>query len=380
MKARLAVALLLVLGFLGGVGWLVSRQLEWHDEEQWTGYQGEARTNPFLAAQRLLERTGRRASSFRGLPLGKRLPPPEDVLLLPAREAHLSPGQAAELAGWVARGGLLVTEGRVPYTPELPETRDALLDAFGIRFVPVPPAPDTPPHPAPFEFQMNEQPLSIEVSPLGVLEDPEGQASGSAGDDRGLRVVRVARERGALLAFTTLGILRNDRIGRQDHADLLLGIPAQRPASARVWIVTHEVAPSLAAWLRERAWMVLVSFAVLALALLAAKAPRFGPLLDAPEAARRSHLEHLAAVGRFQWRHRSGRPLLQAARRALERRLALRHPGWRDLPPDERCRTLAEASGLPEPDIFHALRYDQHLDPRDFTRALRTLDLLRKQL
>ena len=380
MKSRLAVALLLVLSLLGGIAWLVSRQLEWHEEEHWTGYQGEARANPFLAAQRLLERSGRKVTSFRGLPLGKRLPPPGDVLILPAREVLLSPGQAAELAGWVARGGLLVTEGRVPLQPENPETRDALLEAFGLRFAPAPPPPEsTSPHPSPFEFDMDEQPLSIEVSPHGVLEVSEDLASGSAGDDQGLRVVRVAHQQGAVLAFTTLDILRNDRLARQDHADLLVGLPAQRTPQARVWIVTHEVAPSLMQWLRERAWMVLVSAGALALAALAAKTSRFGPLQAAPEDARRSHLEHLAAVGRFQWRHRKGAPLLQAARRTLDRRLSLRHPAWRDLPLDERCRKLAAASGLPEPDILRALRDDPPLDPRDFTHALRTLDLLRKQ-
>lgn len=381
MKVRLAAILLLILAFLGGTGWLVYRQMEWHEAEHWTGYQGEARTNPFLAAQRLLERSGRKAVSFRGLPLGRRLPPPEDVLILPAREVHLTPGQAAELAGWVAQGGLLVCEGMVPDTPERPETRDALLDAFGLRYIPVPPpAGEASPPPALLEFQVDEQPLTIEVSPDGVFEDPLDAASGAAGDERGLRVVRVAKERGAALFFTTLGILRNERLSGHDHADLLAALPAQRPPSARVWIVTHEVAPSLIRWLLDRAWMVLLSGAALAMALLAAAAPRFGPLRASGEAPRRSLLEHLAAVGRFQWRHRGGKPLLLAARTALDRRLALRHPAWKDLPADERCRRLAEISGLPESDVFHALRYDLHPDPRDFTRALRTLDLLRKQL
>lgn len=381
MKVRLAAILLVLLAILGGTGWLAYRQLEWHEEERWTGYQGEARTNPFLAAQRLLERSGRKAVSFRGLPLGKRLPPPEDVLVLPAREVQLSPGQAAELAGWVAQGGLLVCEGMVPDAAERPETRDALLEAFGLRYIPVPPpAGESSPHPAPLEFRMNDQPLSIEVSPNGVFEDPQDGAGGAAGDDRGLRVVRVAKERGAALFFTTLDILRNERLANQDHADLLVALPAQRAPGARVWIVTHEVAPSLVRWLLERAWMVLLSGAVLALALLAAAAPRFGPLRASREVPRRSLLEHLAAVGRFQWRHRGGRPLLLAARTALDRRLALRHPAWKDLPPDERCRRLAEAIGVPESDVFHALRYDLHPDPRDFTRALRTLDLLRKHL
>lgn len=382
MKVRLMAGILLMLGLLGGIGWLLSRQLEWHEAEQWTGYQGEARTNPFLAAQRLLERSGRKAVSFRGLPLGKRLPPPEDVLILPAREVHLTPGQAAELAGWVAQGGLLVTEGRVPQLPEVPETRDALLEAFGLRFIPTPPfqEKDPPPPLQPLEFRMDEQPLSIDVSPSGILEDTQRLASGAAGDDHGLRVVRVARERGVALVFTTLAILRNDRLADHDHADLLLALPAQRAPGARVWIVTHEVAPSLVRWLLDHTGTVLISGVVLALALLASAAPRFGPLQASGEAPRRSVLEHLAAVGRFQWRHRGGKPLLLAARTALDRRLALRHPAWRDLAPDERCRRLAEASGIPENDVFQALRYDQHPDPRDFTRALRTLDHLRKHL
>lgn len=391
MKGRIAfvVALAALASLLlGGAAWALRDRFEWREEDRWVGYSGEARTNDFLAAQRLLQRAGRPARAFRGIPAGRQLPPPSDVLLIPRRTVRLSPGQAAELKAWIERGGLLITEGLGVEEAAAEETRDTLFAALGARMVPAPPEPE--PQAAPgggsdptegvLEFRVNEEGVRVAFGTGAVLLDLQGAASGEAGDAAGARVLELPHGQGSAILFTSLACLTNGNLANHDHADLLLALMRHRDAAATTWIVTHEHAPSLWAFLKQKAWRVLAALAALSLLGFWAAAPRFGPPIPEPEPSRRSLLEHLAATGRFLWRHRDGQRLLRATREALFHRLHRVHPGWASLPPDELCQRLAAHTGLPEPDVFHALRYDRHPDPRDFTRAIRTLDHMRTQL
>jgi hypothetical protein len=89
-------------------------------------------------------------------------------------------------------------------------------------------------------------------------------------------------------------------------------------------------------------------------------------------------LEHVDAAGRWLWRAEGGRgQLLGAARTAAERVLARRAPGSHLLIPTERCRQLAEASGLPARDLHEALYAPAAARAADFTRQISTLHQLR---
>ena len=61
MRARGAV-LILVLVLAAMLGWLFHSRFYWARENTWVGFQGEALDNDFLAAQRLLQRTGHSAA------------------------------------------------------------------------------------------------------------------------------------------------------------------------------------------------------------------------------------------------------------------------------------------------------------------------------
>jgi hypothetical protein len=108
--------------------------------------------------------------------------------------------------------------------------------------------------------------------------------------------------------------------------------------------------------------------------------PRFGPLLPAPEAARRSLLEHVVATGRFLWRERETKRLVQRTRAAMLKRLALSHPGWAALPEPELRTQLAALSGLSELDIMRALHKEDFAHPHEFTNLIRNLEHMRKLL
>ena len=348
----LALALALALA-AGGLGWLLHRQYAWRQDDVWAGYQGEARSNDFLAAQRLLQRTGHAAACLDGLP--PRLPGPGDVLILAGRSQPMAAADADRIAGWVDQGGLLLAEG-------LPDQEDPLFQTLGARVVAAPP----PPGPEP--VALDGAGLLLDLGP-GRL-----QAGFAAGPRLGVRDLG----RGRAIVCTSLDCLDNDAIPRLDHADFLCAVAAERPAG-QVWIVTRDLPGSAWGWLRDRAWPILVSLAALCLGSLWAAAPRFGPRQADPDPARRSFLEHLDACGRYQWRHNQGRPLLEASRAAFRQRLGQVRPAWPALEPEELCLRLARHSGLPRDRIDRAL-HAPAAHAAAFLEAIRTLQSLRRSL
>lgn len=381
---------LLAVALLAAVGLLLTANLERVPQRVWVGWQGEARSNPYLAAKRFLDRSGWPTDCFHGLPLGTLTAPDRGLLILPQRTLRLSPGQVAALAGFVERGGLLLAAGAWDEVEGTREGQDPLFAAFGARKL----ASDwservrglTPKelqawHAAhrTVRVQLAGTAFEVRLDPGSRLEDRSGRALSALGDDLGPKVLVAARGKGLAVLFTDLDWLQNGSLGAHDHAAFLEAIAGLAgPPFGRAALVIREEAPSLAGWLREKAPAALALAAVLVALALWSAMPRFGPLrVDAPE-ARRSLLEHLAACGRFQWRLEDGRSLLKAARQAALDRIGRSHPAWTALAPDALCQRIAAETGLSEAKVFRALRYDRHPDPHGFTEAIQTLDQIRK--
>ncbi|HTL99169.1 MAG TPA: DUF4350 domain-containing protein [Holophagaceae bacterium] len=388
-RAMIAALIALLVAILGLAGWYVARNIEVRNERAWVGYHGEAETDDFLAAARLLGRMGRDTHPVEGLPLPKALGA-RDALILPTRSLRLTPGQVAGLKTWVAGGGLLVAEGTFAEEADSDRADDPLFEAFGAREVKEklePPVREDGEAFQEFEdrrkaFEREHGVFELEINgtdfkaDLGPYERIEDRAPG--GDPAAVHHLVSRHEgEGTAILFTHLYALDNDHIREEDHADFLAALVSKRPAGAKVWIVYREEPPSLMAWLRANAWMVMTALGVLVLLGLWRGLRRLGPTLPDPPLDRRSLLEHLAAAGRFQWSVREGEALLASAQAALKDRLRMAHPALSVLPPDALVAALAERSGLPEARVFKALRYGRHADARDFTEAIQTLELLR---
>ena len=393
-RARLPVLLGTLLAAAGLVAWFLWGRLEWSEREVWTGYSGEARFNDFLASQRLLERMGQRASSIRGLPSGKRLPDRNDVVLLPRRQTRIPPGQTEALLAWVRRGGLLVAEGLAPESREAAATQDPLFRAVGARMVWVPERPAEGLAPGkrtvdPKAFDEANRDVRIELNGRGYtvrlgawrqLLDLGGRAGRSAKNASGIKLLQYDLGLGRVILCTELSCFANGSIAEADHAGFLSALVQDWGPGNRVWIVYREEPPSLPRWLADNAWMVLGALAAVLAAGLWHAAVRFGPRIPDPNEPRRSLLEHLAACGRFQWAQRQGLPLLKATRQAALARIHCAHPGWEHLDPPELHARLAGLTGLKEERIALALRKEPITDPREFTEAVQTLELIRKRL
>ena len=362
-RGRLLPGLALAAACLAG--WWLHSRFEWVRGESWTGYQGEARTNPYLAAQRLLQRTGHPTVCLRAFP--DPLPPAGDLLVLPGPRPPLDPPAAAQVAAWVERGGLLLAAAPMDQGP----APDPLFHRFGVGLE------SRPPRPAQFTATLDGVGLRLAMGERARLRAGKGLAQAGPGNDTVLAY--RARGAGAAVLCADLDCLRNDQIQRLDHADFLCGVAAWRPGH-KVWIVVRTRPPGLAAWLGRNAWPLLVAVGALVLAGLWAAAPRFGPPLADPDPARRSFLEHLDACGRYQWRAVRGQPLLAASREAFQRRLARVHPAWAALEPGALCQRLARHSGLPERRIARALHLPGAFRAAGFLEAIQTLRHLGKSL
>jgi hypothetical protein len=381
----------MALAVAGLLTWVFWGKLEWSEREVWVGYSGEARVNDFLASQRLLERLGQRTSSLRGLPIGRQRPGRNDVLLLPRRQVRLTPGQAEALLEWVKQGGLLVAEGLTEESREAAETQDPLFRALGARLVWRPERPTEQQGPGSDPKTFDEANRNVEVRldgrsyavRLGAwreLLDLGGKAVHSARNASGIKLLQYDLGQGRVFLCTELACFANGSLAEEDHADFLAALVLGWGPGNRTWIVYREEAPGLWRWLQENAWRTMAALALLVTAGLWSAAAGFGPRIPDPSETRRSLLEHLTACGRFQWTQRDGVSLLKATREATLSRIHRAHPGWGHLDPQELCLRLTEFSGLGEDRIARALHKNSVKDPREFTEAIQTLDLIRKQL
>ena len=368
MKRRpLPLVLAALALLLGGALALLASRYHWVREETREGYQGEALSNDFLAAQRLLQLTGHRAACLPALP--RQLPASGDLLILPRRRQSMDAVTAKRLAAWVAGGGLLLAEAAREEAPDA-HAPDGLLRVFDVAMAPRPAEAAT-------------GPALVRVGASGPdlrLHLPNGfrlfQQAGGAAHDRG-RLVDRDWGAGRVFLCTGLACLDNRSIAALDHADFLCAVADLRPAG-KAWIVLGDGPTALPGWLKG-AWPILAALAALLAMAAWAAAPRFGPLLPDPEPVRRSFLEHLDACGRYQWRGSRGRPVLAAARDGFLKRLERRRPGWSRLEPVQLCANLAAQSGLPPAQVRRAL-LEPAASAAEFLAAIRTLQHLGKDL
>jgi hypothetical protein len=319
-----AVAVLAALG----VAWFLDN-FERVETQVWVGPSAAARSNPYLAAMRFLERLGL-AARLEEQPARLQAAPTRTTVILPAARPWLGEARAQEWLRAVENGGHLIVE------PEPVRSRDPLLDALSIARRNVKPAAGT------FDVEWpGAQPhLQIAVAGSQVLELGRAPADLVVADAHGVRLASMRRGAGRVSVMTGLQRFDNGHIGSHDHAELLRRLAALEPAG-EVLIVRAAGAPPLWDWLVAHALPVLIAGSILIVLGLWRTLPRFGPVVPAAAPPRRQLLEHLRAAGRFAWKHGSRGSLLGSAREQVERHIALAAPRLAHLPPQRRYGELA---------------------------------------
>ncbi|MGE0874579.1 MAG: DUF4350 domain-containing protein [Burkholderiales bacterium] len=351
MNRRSLIVPAIVL-LVGGIAVWLLHAIEHVPQRVWVGFQGEARRNPWHAAELLLARMGRQVQPARSVPALKALPA-DGVLLLPRRLGAISVAEQRALLDWVARGGHLIVEAEAPRQP------DPILDALGVtrrtlnargpsRFV----YPVLPGAPAP---------LKVEIGEWRTLE-AKAKALAFKGT-QATYLLHLEHGAGRVSAITDLGFAGNLAIRHHDHAGFLWRLVQMKPGAGTVSFFHSPVRLSLTAWLQEHAWTAIVAGALLLALWLWRIVPRFGPVAPDPEPARRRLLDHLRASGRFQWSAGGGAELAEAAREAALRHVMRAHPEFAALDGAEREARLAALFALAPEDarrVLHPATHARH--------------------
>ena len=216
---RLLVIGLLLACLAAATAWFLAN-FERHTESEWIGFQGKARRDPWLGAQRLLQRMGADAAAVRSLPELNSLPR-SATLLLPRGRQALSPALRLSLLNWVKQGGRLIIEAEPIYQP------DPLLDAFGVRRK----GAKSPANPKSndgeyADTELVEIALPPDLVPVKVKMNriPDLQAKDALarfGGRQTTTVLLLQYGRGNVLAMNQLDVFSNQLIGMHDHAQFL---------------------------------------------------------------------------------------------------------------------------------------------------------------
>lgn len=340
------------------------------EEEIEVGPQGAARSNAFLAAERLFTRLG---SPARTLPAGlSTLPPPDHALVLVSPERSLSAETFEEVLAWVRQGGrLLVVPDRAP-------SLDPILRHWEVDVVENPDAGG----PEVLEVPLREGvKAKAEMPQDRRLIIANEKTKSRLGTKAGLAFVRYDEGEGSVTFLSDDLFLSNDSIGLHDHATLAWAlVRAGGDPPAGVWLAVRDQVPTLRQLLVRHAWMALASGALLIAAWLWTAGARFGPTLPEPPHHRRSLLEHIEASGEFLWLSGRGDELVLGARQTLLHRIEVRQPGWSKLPPADLVQRLSTSLGVAPAQIDQALHGAVTDQAPELVHALRTLEMIRRSL
>lgn len=364
MRWLLPVGVLALIAL--GVIWFLSA-FERVPAKEWVGPTGEARRNPFLAAERLAGRMGLGARELRALPELDTLKP-TGALLIPNHRQAIDARRLRQLATWVERGGHLIAEA------ELVGVADPLLDALGVERAAGPP----PTKPAPVELPGGRK---VAVSIFGgmALKAPGRQPRLLLGTAEGARLVSFPHGKGMVTATISLQFARNQTIGTSDNAEFFWHVLQLAPA-AELAIYMRPERLSLWGFLTDHAAPVLASTAALLALWLWRIGPRFGPVHPDAPPARRRLLDHLRATGRYYWSKDLRVRLLGAARDAALRRVGRAQPDFAASPDGERAARLSALAGISREDALRFMTAGADVRGTDFIRIMHTAQRIHSAL
>jgi hypothetical protein len=362
------MAALVAVLVLGGAWWFFTN-FERVPTTERVGYQGEARRNSFLAAERLLARMGLSVRHMRA-PRELRELPAHGTLVLPDRRDSLAPDERRRLLAWVEAGGHLIVEDESHRRP------DPILDALAVKRKPGP----SPGAQGLVEARLPHAPapMKVRMHALQTLEAPRAEVT--VRSEHATHLVHFRHGRGRVTVLNDLAFMRNDAIGAGDHAEFVWQLTRFQPDAASIAVFDNPAKLSLWRWLGDHAWTALAAAAAWLALWLWRIAPRFGPLAPDPEPARRRLLDHLRASGRFQWSTGGAARLAETAREAALRRIARAQADFAGLAERERAARLAGTLGLGPEAARHLLRTPPDLAAHEFVAAMRAFQRVHEQL
>jgi len=373
---------IVVVVFVLLVGAWIVASTEWGEVEIPTRLRGDAATNPFYAAQKLVETLG--ATSERRESLGDT--PHDAVVVLSTWSWDIDDERRKEFERWVEAGGRLVVDAA------LISGGDSFEEWSGI----VREREEDDPDEDLFQAPKIVKPC-VSVDEVGAETDEASSAVYSACNldysswfetserilwglryEDLLRAARVAVGQGTVTVINGVPFVYRE-LFEGDHGELLAAAADLRSGDHFVFMSEADVAslPQLV-W-RYGAPVVAVLALWIALALWRG-AMRFGPLVAPTERARRSLAEQVLGTGRFALRVGGGAALVTAARRALHEAAGRRIVGYERLAVAAQAEAVAALAQLDARELTAALDPLQSARPVELRAKLALLEAARREL
>jgi hypothetical protein len=371
-----------LIAFVLFVAGYIVRNTEWGEVEIPTPLRGAAATNPFYAAQKLVETLG--ATSERRESLGDT--PSDAVVVLSTWGWDIDRARRETFERWVEAGGRLVVDAA------LITGSDAFENWSGIsrqRMEIDPFAEDSTAAQRLFERCRNVTEIPAQsastVPDLEVCDfdwaswiETDKRLLWALDDEGTLVAARVIVGRGTVTVLTGVPFVSRE-LFEGAHGEVLAAATALRAGDHVVFMSEADVAslPELV-W-RYGAPVVGVLLLWIALALWRG-AMRFGPLVAASERARRSLAEQVLGTGRFAVRVGGGAALVAAERRALHEAAARRIVGYERLAVAAQAEAVAKLARVDGAALAAALDSEQTARPLELRAKLALLEAARREL
>lgn len=369
MRVQLVLVALL-LAALGLCGWWVHANFEYVTADEPQPPRGQASYDPLYAASLALQAYGSHTVVMPYFDLRKMQLKRDDTLVFYSDVRTLSQYELMSLKKWVESGGHLVVRLQMGEDSSPP-----LLQSFGIQVGPIrhwvcPVLGFTP----------GETTGAAEVCGTAAVRGSPQAFAYSLGNGSDLLYAQQYVGQGWLAVVSSMDFMTNWVLKEPANIGLMLRVVQPGSSPGRIFLVYSLDEPGLPQLLLKYGWPVLLSLAVLLLALLLAKMPRFGPPLPAAPPPRRALLEHVRASAETLWRHGGERGLYDAVRGDMLLTLRRRHPAAAAAQRKELLTALTEISGLPRLQVRRALAMDS-VDVRSgFVERIATLLEIRKRL
>lgn len=396
------------------------------------GYRGQARLDPFLAAQKLLQTYDHDAER---LPALKQMPFSDEGVIVLSAEAGMPEGRAQQLLDWVQDGGHLIyaMAGCAPYNDwglfssmstyaytGNEDRQDPILEHLGIKLeghksldeslkkqkkketkeesAPAEPKEESTASPSDDDikkplikepedvptsrstFQIGEETFHIDFpNQLRLTLDRElRRGEYTAESKEKTMALSLHYGSGRITVMNHARPLRNRYLDENDHARWLLALVGDEPKHVQFIVSMQQ---SFWGLLWKRAWMPLIGLALVTVIWLWMHMLRFGPLQQVDLHDTKHFFEHIGALGQFFHRMRRPDVLLSAAADAVRARALRTHPHLAHQNDDALVDMLAERTDLPKARISAAfIPPSRKLGTHDMARLLQDLQTLKKSL
>jgi len=372
-------------------------KLESHLVEEDKGYQGEALTNDYLAAEYFLLQMGQNAEKLKLFSTDQKSLNKNDILLVPSIRLSFDRRRTDDMLEWLKNGGHLIITGDVD-SEKIAEHKDYLLNSLGLKV-------DRKALASESETSESEASASVQSDyPVNIMsfddemflqvdfddylilsKTPEFNSDvlWEAEDEDRIHGIQIRVGEGTLTLLSDMRMFTNDYIDAYDHAAFLLSLIQSQQStnhSNTFYYSLYEERLSLIQWLWENAHLLMLSFIVLIVSVLWMIAPRFGPLINVGEPVQRQFLKHLSAAGNYHWRQGNYVHLLSDVRVRLSHEVKIKYPEWVNLSKQDQIKHFSGSSQLEVKQVEMALFNTDIQHVNDFITTIKLLEMLRKNL